>query len=500
MTQNRSANNDPKKSGRFRIRASRKTVLRLTLTALFIALALAVKSLTKLPLSSLNVLGVQISFGGIFTFFPAILFGPLYGGLASAMVDFLGAMLFPTGAYIPWLTLTAFAGGVIKGYIWKLITGNGSKIIRYALLLVFIITCVAGTTFGASLSRDGIIGNNVLSVKQKDLPTKGEIQASANERGKLSEFAVGLARYNEDKFTLTGIDAEKLSASAVGGEAKLTLPAGIVLDGLYSNVTKLNIPENALDGVIGSGKLQKLIIEIPSTYKDISEGFFTKQARYLEIRTPAGSAAAKLAQENKISLVTADDVSRGSVSVSSDAGNGIKRTEFNEGGFTLRSSDAYRKYLAQYLNLIVSGFIIGGLIGVLFIGLTLVLDLADSIKENKEKKRQKIYEQIAALNTDENEACINLGVLPKKKRTFDTSAYLRILMSILIAGMFVTTVNTFILMIFVKAYQGRLFTVLLIPRICEELIVSVIQSYIISLIYTAVTTGRLGRVLSLEKL
>ena len=116
----------------------RKILIRGTLTAMFIALAMVLKLISKASSASLSVSGVQISFGGIFTFFPAILFGPLYGGIASAMVDFLGAMWFPTGAYIPWLTVTAFLGGVIKGLVWRFITGKGGKVVRYALLAVFL--------------------------------------------------------------------------------------------------------------------------------------------------------------------------------------------------------------------------------------------------------------------------------------------------------------------------------------------------------------------------
>ena len=86
------------------VKYSRTLLIRSTLTAMFIALAMVLKLISKASSASLSVSGVQISFGGIFTFFPAILFGPIYGGIASAMVDFLGAMFFPTGAYIPWAT------------------------------------------------------------------------------------------------------------------------------------------------------------------------------------------------------------------------------------------------------------------------------------------------------------------------------------------------------------------------------------------------------------
>ena len=95
----------------------RKLLAAMTVTAVLTALAVVIKCFAKIAMTIPGV-GIQVSLGGIFTFFPAILFGPIYGGFASAMTDFLGAMIAPTGAYIPWLTVTAFFGGVLKGLIW----------------------------------------------------------------------------------------------------------------------------------------------------------------------------------------------------------------------------------------------------------------------------------------------------------------------------------------------------------------------------------------------
>lgn len=174
-----------------------KTLRRITVTAVFTALAVVLKCFTKVALT-IPGLGIQISFGGIFTFFPAILFGPLYGGLASALCDFLGAMIAPTGAYIPWLTLSAFVGGFLKGLIWKLIKKASVKRIMAVILIVVSIIGAVGVSFTVSLCSDGVM-NGVFAV-QEELPTKDEI-AEMTENGELSPLsraAVSLAQYNKN--------------------------------------------------------------------------------------------------------------------------------------------------------------------------------------------------------------------------------------------------------------------------------------------------------------
>ena len=46
----------------------------------------------------------------------AILYGPLAAGVVAALGDFIGAILFPIGAYFPGFTLTAFLTGVVFGF------------------------------------------------------------------------------------------------------------------------------------------------------------------------------------------------------------------------------------------------------------------------------------------------------------------------------------------------------------------------------------------------
>ena len=59
---------------------------------------------------------VRIGFGFLPIVIIAMLYGPVYAGVAAAMADFLGAMLFPIGAYFPGFTFTAFLIGLVYGY------------------------------------------------------------------------------------------------------------------------------------------------------------------------------------------------------------------------------------------------------------------------------------------------------------------------------------------------------------------------------------------------
>lgn len=63
---------------------------------------------------------VRIGFGFIPYILTAMLFGPVIGGIYGAVTDFIGAMLFPTGAYFPGFTISGFLGAFIYGlFLYK---------------------------------------------------------------------------------------------------------------------------------------------------------------------------------------------------------------------------------------------------------------------------------------------------------------------------------------------------------------------------------------------
>ncbi|MBR5251388.1 MAG: folate family ECF transporter S component [Oscillospiraceae bacterium] len=59
---------------------------------------------------------VKIGFAFIPLSMVGMMYGPLYGGIAGALCDFIGAILFPIGAYFPGYTLTAALSGATYGW------------------------------------------------------------------------------------------------------------------------------------------------------------------------------------------------------------------------------------------------------------------------------------------------------------------------------------------------------------------------------------------------
>ena len=64
---------------------------------------------------SVSAWNTKIGFSFVPIVLAAMLYGPLAGGIVAALGDFIGAILFPIGAYFPGFTLTAFLSGLIFG-------------------------------------------------------------------------------------------------------------------------------------------------------------------------------------------------------------------------------------------------------------------------------------------------------------------------------------------------------------------------------------------------
>lgn len=80
--------------------------------ALFIALQIVLSRFL-----SISTPVLRISLGFVPVAIAASLYGVLPGALVGAVADFLGAVLFPTGAYFPGFTLTAFLTGSTYGLL-----------------------------------------------------------------------------------------------------------------------------------------------------------------------------------------------------------------------------------------------------------------------------------------------------------------------------------------------------------------------------------------------
>lgn len=351
-----------------KIKSSRKTLLyRMTFTAVFAALAVVVKSFTNLALNIPGV-GIKIGFSGIFTFFPAAFCGPVWGGIASALSDALGYVIAPDGAYIPWLTLTAFCGGVIKGLLWKALNLKAGKKARIALISVFAVIGLIGGAVNISLVSDGVMKGVIAS--QKSLPQRGELETM--ELSPLSRLTVGLARYNKDTVTLTHHDGQSIVYKYY------------VLGGYKNTVTKIG--KGALSDCEGE-------LYIPETYKTIADDAGAEKVTL--IKGAKGSAAEQYAgklgvpfEEDEVAELTAD-ASTPDVSFS--------------------SSDSYRKNLASYINLLAFGLELAGVLGILFVVINLILSKTDKGEEGQ--SRGIGFIKIAV-------ACVVTGVVITTVNTF----------------------------------------------------------------------------------
>lgn len=116
---------------------------KIILTALFIGLAVAVRSFSTM-IYFLGAPGMRISLSPVFTRMPAILFGPLYGGIAAGIADILGYLVKMEGAFIPLLTITAILGGVITGLLWSLFKNADIFKLQRGLRILFIVIGAIG--------------------------------------------------------------------------------------------------------------------------------------------------------------------------------------------------------------------------------------------------------------------------------------------------------------------------------------------------------------------
>ena len=319
-------------------------LLRLTLTGVFTALAVVAKLYLSVSIPFLGAGGMRIGLTGVITAFPAILFGPFYGGAASMICDLAGHLIKPEGAYIPWLTLTAFAGGFLKGVLWRLL--GSRRMDRKKLLGGVSAVCALFLTLGAavhiSLASDGVT-RGFLAV-QKELPARGVLEKT--ELSPLSRFVTGLAQYNRDQVTLCKMpDGETVE-----------VPEKVLLDGVSCNVTKIG-----KQAFSACERMTQCII--PASVKSIDEEAFGERRDVL-ICGKEDSAAQKFADQYGFAFRAADTFS-GAVPEFSDGAT-------EKDGVSVKSSDTYRKYLAGYINFATVGLELVGLLGLLAVAVSLV--------------------------------------------------------------------------------------------------------------------------------
>lgn len=88
----------------------KENIQKLTRLALLIAIEIVLSRFC-----SINAWNIKIGFSFLPVAVAAVLYGPLAAGAVAALGDFIGAILFPIGAYFPGFTLTAFLTGIVLG-------------------------------------------------------------------------------------------------------------------------------------------------------------------------------------------------------------------------------------------------------------------------------------------------------------------------------------------------------------------------------------------------
>lgn len=422
----------------------RSVLHRLTVSAVFLSFAVVIKAFTSFYLPVLGAAGLKIDFSGIFTAFPALMFGPLYGGAVCALADFLGYLIKPSGVYIPLLTLTAFASGFLTGLFFHFVTKNiknNSRVIAGITAAFFLLLGLFGVSSHVSLNADNII--NGLSADSRHLPARGILESA--KISPLSRFICGLARYSNDTITVT---------RAPEGAEYVAVPETTEIDGFHYKITKID--PNAF-------KSNTIAVFLSSNITSVDSAAFADSNR-ITIFAPADSFAAVFAVDNGFDYTAIDYKSF--ITQQAD-----KIAVFRPSPGNYDITNKYRENLAGYINFLTIGFEIIALFVLTVIGSGFIFAY---IKSRVRK------------SNIETTSSASIGYIP-------------ILLSVFLPRLLITTVNTEILRQFFTVWSGRAFIVLWVPRAAEEILSGIVQTYIIMLLYAVYESKFMNRRLSLTK-
>ncbi len=140
---------------------------------MFLAFAVAIKMLSTFYIPMFGTNGIKVSLGGIFTAFPALLFGPIFGGAASAASDIIGCIINPVGPWNPFITLAAFIGGALKGLIFMELKKKNGKNLKAVFAILLVLVAIFGlfnyyglksdeAFFGLFADKDSVFSREVL--------------------------------------------------------------------------------------------------------------------------------------------------------------------------------------------------------------------------------------------------------------------------------------------------------------------------------------------------
>lgn len=128
---------------------------KLVIIAFFIALDVI---LTRF--CSINTDILRIGFGFLPVAMVGIMYGPIWAGVSYAIADVLGMMIFPSGAFFPGFTLTAFLTGCVYGIFLY----NKTPLTWKRILVPVLIVCMGLNLFVDTLWLEILYGQGYLVI------------------------------------------------------------------------------------------------------------------------------------------------------------------------------------------------------------------------------------------------------------------------------------------------------------------------------------------------
>jgi hypothetical protein len=123
---------------------------------MFLSLSLVAQTALSFYIPLFGQNGMRVGVSAIFTVMPAILFGPLYGGIVFGLSDILGHLLRPMGAYLPLMTVIVVLGGVLRGVLWLWLRDKNNNIMRFIVAFAAVILLIIGLSNVNALRKDHI--------------------------------------------------------------------------------------------------------------------------------------------------------------------------------------------------------------------------------------------------------------------------------------------------------------------------------------------------------
>lgn len=206
---------------------------RLIISAIFLSLALIIRFYFTHYIPLFGVPGMRVGFHEMFVVMPAILFGPLLGGITAGLADVLGFALRPSGTFIPLMTVSAVLGGVIRGAVWLLLRRRNPVYMRRVVIAMAIVFLFAGLLNIFMLNADGITA---------DFYTynySGEIDTSS--KAFISRWLIERTQFEEDRARILSGLITSVTLGAIGAGAFALLLLLLIDFALSVQLKKFNM-------------------------------------------------------------------------------------------------------------------------------------------------------------------------------------------------------------------------------------------------------------------